>query len=155
MLPRKVPLDRPGQQSPVGPERGLHRRRDRGGPDLGECRCRNSRLPAISPGVAPGEEAVAQACGGPFGVGLAEGFSLLFARFEIGVEVGLVFEVVAENLVDIGKVEGGIALGDFFGGGAAVEGSHDEVEGYAGSSDAVDAVGVLRERDCFQKCGHA
>ena len=63
-------------------------------------------------------------------------------------------EVVSENLVDVGEVEGGIALGDFFG-GAAVEGSHDQVEGYAGSSDAVDAVGVLRERNCFPECGHA
>jgi len=88
-------------------------------------------------------------------VGLAEGFGLLFARFQVGAEVGLVFEVVAENLVDVGEVEGGMAPGDFFGGGAAVEGSHDEVEGHAGSSDTVDAVSVLREGDCFHECSLA
>ena len=47
------------------------------------------------------------------------------------------FEAGAENLVDVDEVEGGIAPGDFFGSGAAVEGAHDEVEGHAGSSDAV------------------
>ena len=80
----------------------------------------------------------------------SRGFLCVSPLPKIFSEVLRMLQVVSDYLVNIRQGEAIVLLDNFFRGCAAVESSDDQIKGHTGPSDAINATGVLGQRNlCY------